>query len=230
MSSGSNPRRPAISSLDGRVPSKKRARSRSPVSAFRHQSSPTSRARYAKLNHELSRIEGGAQDPARAAQRAADGRARRLHERRQVVADARADQHRRLHRRQAVRDARHDGAPARAADRSADPRHRHRRLHQEAAARSRRVVPLDARRGRRRRSAAPRRRRQPIRRIADQLAVTREVLAEIGADERRRRGCCSTRSIASTSATRERARRSLSERDPAVGEAPRRRRARCAIS
>ena len=47
-----------------------------------------------------------------------------------------------------------------AADRAADPRHRHRRLHQEAAARSRRLVPLDARRGRRRRPAAPRRRRR----------------------------------------------------------------------
>ena len=57
---------------------------------------------------------------------------------------------------------------------------------------------------------------------ADQLAVTREVLAEIGADSGRRRGCCSTRSIASTRPTREKLDRSLSERAPAVGEAPRR--------
>ena len=65
-----------------------------------------------------------------------------------------------LRRRQAVRDARHDRAAPAAADRAADPRLRHGRLHQEAAARPRRVVPVDPRRGRRRRPPAPRRRRR----------------------------------------------------------------------
>ena len=42
MSSGSNPIRPAISSLAGLVPSEKSARSRSPVSLLSHQFVPTS--------------------------------------------------------------------------------------------------------------------------------------------------------------------------------------------
>ena len=42
VSSGSKPSRAAISSLDGRVPSRKSPRSSSPVSGSRHQSSPTS--------------------------------------------------------------------------------------------------------------------------------------------------------------------------------------------
>ena len=41
VSFGSKPRRPAISSLVGFVPSRNRSRSRSPVCGFRHQSSPT---------------------------------------------------------------------------------------------------------------------------------------------------------------------------------------------
>ena len=48
MSSGSKPIRAAISSLDGRVPSLKSARSRLPVSGERHHSGPTSDTRYAR--------------------------------------------------------------------------------------------------------------------------------------------------------------------------------------
>ena len=45
VSSGSKPIRPAISSLDGFVPSRKSSRRRSPVSLLAHHSSPTSRSR-----------------------------------------------------------------------------------------------------------------------------------------------------------------------------------------
>ena len=62
-------------------------------------------------------------------------------------------------RGQALRDARHDGARAAAGDEAAHPRLRHRGLHQEAPARSRRLVPVDARRGARGVAAALRRRR-----------------------------------------------------------------------
>ena len=71
----------------------------------------------------------------------------------------------------------------------------------------------------RRRPAAPRRSTPRDPAHADQLAVTREVLAEIGADEVADVARCSTRSIASTRPTRATLDRSLSGRDPAVGEA-----------
>ena len=89
---------------------------------------------------ELAAIQRRVEDRGATPQGSAAGRARRLHQRRQVVADARAHRQRGASRRQAVRDARHHRARAAARDPAAHPRLRHGRLHQEAAARSRRLA------------------------------------------------------------------------------------------
>ena len=68
------------------------------------------RDRIAELTRELDGAGRGAAHAARAPPRHEPRRAGRLHQRRQVDADARADRQRGLRRRQAVRDARHDGA------------------------------------------------------------------------------------------------------------------------
>ena len=94
----------------------------------------------------------------RRAHRDADGRARRLHERRQVDAPERAHRRRRLGREPALRDARPDDARVRARG-PALPRHRHRRLHPPAAAPARRGLRGDARGDARRRPRPARRRR-----------------------------------------------------------------------
>ena len=93
------------------------------------------------------------------ASRSAPGRAGRIYERREVVAHACAHGQRGAGRGQALRDARHDGARAEAGDEAARARLGHGRVHQEAAARSRRVVPIHACRGARSVAAAVRRRR-----------------------------------------------------------------------
>ena len=67
--------------------------------------------------------------------------------------------------------------------RAARPRLRHGRLHQEAAARPRRELPLDARRGARRATCWCTSSTRPIPRSRAQIEVTREVLAR---DRRRR--------------------------------------------
>ena len=93
-----------------------------------------------------------------APQRDADGRARRLHERRQVDAAQRAHRRRRLRPQPAVRDARPDDARLRARGPPL-PRDRHGRLHPPAPASARRRLRGDARGDARRRPRAPRRRR-----------------------------------------------------------------------
>ena len=125
-----------------------------PARARASSSARKVRDRIAELRAELVSIEREAGTRRTAPERAADGRARRLHERRQVVLDARAHRKRRARRGQAVRDARHHRARAPPRDRPAHPRVRHGGLHQEAAPRPRRELPLDARRGARRRPAA----------------------------------------------------------------------------
>jgi GTP-binding protein HflX len=99
-----------------------------------------------------------------------------------IVVDARADGRRGVRRGQALRDARHHRARARARDAAAHPRLRHGRLHQKAAARSRRLVPLHARRGARGAlllhvldAADPA--------FRAQFEVTRTVLRELEADD-----------------------------------------------
>ena len=93
------------------------------------------------------------------ARRGALGLARRLHQRRQVDAVQRADPRRGVRRRPAVRDARHDDAPALpAADRGDHPV-RHGRVHPRAAAHAGRGFPRDARGDGACRPAAARRRR-----------------------------------------------------------------------
>ena len=146
----------------------------------------------------------GPQPPARRApqgaapHRDADGRARRLHERRQVDAPQRAHRRRRLGPRPALRDARPDDARLRAR-RAPLPRDRHRRLRPPPAA-------LSSSRASPRRS---RRRSSPIscstsstasaseERLVEQIAAVDAVLHEIGADELPR-SSSSTRSTPST--------------------------------
>ncbi len=93
-----------------------------------------------------------------AAERDADRRARRVHERRQVDAAERAHRRRGLRRQPPVRDARPDHARLRARGATV-PRDRHRRVHPPSAASARRGVRLHARGDARRRPRAPRRRR-----------------------------------------------------------------------
>src|SRR5450631_23411 len=98
------------------------------------------RDRLAELKEQLEDIQRD-NDQRRSARR--DGR---LHQRREVVADASAYGQRGTCRGQAVRDARYDGARAAARDETARAGLGHGRVHQEAAARSRRVIPIHARR------------------------------------------------------------------------------------
>ena len=106
----------------------------------------------------------GAREPAPGAARSASRGARRLHERRQVVADACADGQPGARRGQALRHPRHDRARAAAGDQAARARLGHGGLHQEAPARPRRVVPFDPRRGARGVAPALRGRRRGSRR------------------------------------------------------------------
>ncbi len=116
------------------------ARARSPQDPRPHRrAAPGARCDRARVRHAPQ-----------APRRARHGRARRLHERGQVVWMRALTGSDVLVAGQAVRDARHHRARAAARDDAAHPRLRHRRLHQEAAARSRRELPLDARRGARR--------------------------------------------------------------------------------
>ena len=155
------------------------------------------RDRIAELKEGARRHPGGSGPAPLRAEGSAPRRARRLHERRQVVADARAHGQRRAGRRQALRHARHHRARAPARDAAAHPRLRHRRLHQEAAARSRRLVSArrSTRRSRRRCCSTSSTPRTPP--AEAQLEVTRERAA----GDRRRGGAepaaCSTRSTAS---------------------------------
>ena len=103
------------------------------------------------------------QRKARVRQGLARDRARRLHERRQVDAAQSAHALRRARRRPAVLDARPDDPPAAPARRRDRARLRHRRVRAAAAAPAGRGLPVHARRGGRRRPAAPRRRREPAR-------------------------------------------------------------------
>ena len=114
--------------------------------------------------------QGGRQAPRDAAegargQRHAHGGARRLHERRQVDAPERAHGLGGERREPALRDARPDDTRLRAR-RQALPRHRHRRLHPQAADAARRGLRVDARGDARRRPRAARRRRLRARRPA----------------------------------------------------------------
>ena len=113
---------------------------------------------------------------------ARQGRHRRLHERRQVDAAQPAHRRRRAGRGPPVRHARRHHPPPRAARRRAGAAHRHGRLHPQAAPPARRGVPVDARRGGRRRPARPRGRRQSPPTSAATCGAVRDVLAEIGAD------------------------------------------------
>ena len=86
-------------------------------------------------------------------------------------------------RRQALRDARYHGARPASRDRPARARQRHGRLHQEPAARAGRVVQVDARRGARGVAARSTWSMRAIAGFERQLAVTEEVLDEIGAKD-----------------------------------------------
>ena len=141
------------------------------------------RDRIAELTRELDGAGRGAAHPARAPPRHEPRRAGRLHQRRQVDADARADGQRGLRRRQAVRDAGHDGAAAGARDAPARAGLGHGRLHRQAAARPGGVVQEHARRGAGGGPAGPGRRRVGRRPSSASSQVTTEVLAEIGAGD-----------------------------------------------
>ena len=156
----------------GRVPARDRPR--------------LARRRISLLQAPAARLARSARRGARSARAAADAdrRARRLHERRQVDAAERADRGRRLVDEPALRDARPDDARVRAR-RPALPRHRHRRLHPPAAARS--SSRASRRRSRRRSSpissctSSTHPQPRPARR-ADRTR-SRRCSAEIGADE-----------------------------------------------
>ena len=133
------------------------SRSSRPTAASRAAASRSSASGCARSEPPARRPPQGA-----AAHRDADGRARRLHERRQVDAPQRAHRRRRLGARPPLRDARPDDARLRAR-RPPLPRHRHRRLRPPPAAPARRGLRGDARGDARRRSRPPRRRRLGVR-------------------------------------------------------------------
>ena len=116
-----------------------------------------------------------------------DGRHRRLHERRQVDAAQRARRQRgRAGRGQAVRDARPDVAPGQARRRPDRDRHRHRRLHPQAAAPARRRVPGDARGGQPGRRPASRSSTRPIPTCASTGRPSRRSSTSSGAGDKPR--------------------------------------------
>ena len=138
-----------------------------------------------------------------------------------------------------VRDARSAHARGRPRRARAGARHRHGRLHPQAAAPSRRVVPRDARGGERGRSAAARDRREPPD-VGGAAAGRRQVLDGARRDRTSRCCSCSTRSICLAHddllALQERVTRLVPDaifvsahgRRRARAAAPRARRARCA--
>ena len=172
------------------------------------------RDRIAELKDQLAAIQRDSDHRRSAPARPAARRAGRLHQRRQVVADARADRQRGAGRRQALRHARHHGARAAARDAAAHPGLRHGRLHQEAAARPGRVVPLDARRGAGGLAAAVRGRR-----VRPDLRGAARGHPQRAARDRRRRRALAPAAQQGRPARRGRARRAGREaprRDPAL--------------
>ena len=173
-----------------------RARARSPAHPRPHRRAARTSSRTIEREAETRRSARRSET--------ADGRARRLHQRRQVVADARADAATTVYvadKLFATLDTTVRALVPETEPR--DPRHRHRRLHQEAAARSGRVVPLHARRGEARPTccctwSTPRTPRFAIS-SRSRARCSREIDA---ADDTCRPGSCSTRSIASTTTQR----------------------------
>ena len=116
------------------------------------------RDRIAELRRTLVVVqrEADTQRSRRSGERHPDGRPGRVHQCRQVAADARADQRLDVRRRSALRDARHHGPRPGAGDPSAHPGQRHGGVHQGPPPRPGGELSLDARRGKGRQPAPAR--------------------------------------------------------------------------